>query len=343
MKKILCVIVLTLAAVLGGNGVQGETASLYDYPNVAVLPYANKAAVSRELTMGDASLVSEFVIEQLLDTERFNVIEREMMEAIMKEHSFNMSGMVDPMTAVQIGKLAGVRYLVAGSVTGLSTKKSGASYSDSAWGGGGFNKNTVIANVTARFIDVETGRIVLAASGTGESASTNMEFTLRKTKLEDYDDGSNDAGGVYDNSSGYSSYPTYDTSGTYGDGGNYDTSEEVVPVNGAEDTAEPVEDIVYDEEVTEYACGDNSVYDRQPIAGGWGRYLAPGLYYGKDTAIMPMATRQVTRERKVVIGTQAFSQVQVRNALYKAVGDLIYNKNFGILAKMDGKAKRRKV
>ena len=64
--------------------------SLHDYPNVAVLPYANKAAVSSELTMGDATVVSEFVIEQLVDSNRFNMIEREEIEAIVKEHQFNM-------------------------------------------------------------------------------------------------------------------------------------------------------------------------------------------------------------------------------------------------------------
>ena len=46
---------------------------------------------------------------------------------------------------------------------------------------------------------------------------------------------------------------------------------------------------------------------------------------------------------RVKIGGQDYSLDQVRNALYKAVGDMIYNKNYGILAKMDGQGKRRKV
>lgn len=290
MRRIMFLLMLTLG--LWGCCVQA--ASLHDYPNVAVLPYANKAAVSQQISLADASLVSEFVIEQLLDTERFNVIEREMLEAVMKEHSFNMSGMVDPMTAVQIGKLAGVKYLVAGSITGLSTKKSGAGYSDTAWGGAGFNKNTVIANVTVRFIDVETGRIVLAASGTGESASTNVEFSLRKKIQEDYTDVSGIENGI---------------------------SDEVMT-----DTIDTVDTVDMDE------SADNTIGLSDEGAESF-------------TAAVPATANNVTsvRERKIFIGTTAFSQVQVRNALYKAVGDLIYNKNFGVLAKMDGKAKRRKV
>lgn len=283
-------LLLFLMTVLWGNTTQA--ASLHDYPNVAVLPYANKAAVSQQLSLADASLVSEFVIEQLLDAERFNVIEREMLEAIMKEHSFNMSGMVDPMTAVQIGKLAGVQYLVAGSVTGLSTKKSGASYSDTYWGGAGFNKNTVIANVTIRFIDVETGRIVLAASGTGESASTNVEFVLRKKSQADYAD----------------SIDATDYSG--------DLSADNMMIDASEDM-----EVEYDT-----SDGADAIDTAEAVADN--------AYTSSGTTV---------RERKIVIGTQAFSQVQVRNALYKAVCDLIYNKNFGMLVKMDGKAKRRKV
>ena len=287
MKRFFCLFMLLVG--LCGNTVQA--ASLHDYPNVAVLPYANKAAVSQQLSLADASMVSEFVIEQLLDAERFNVIEREVLESVMKEHSFNMSGMVDPMTAVQIGKLAGVKYLVAGSVTGLSTKSSGASYSDTALGGAGFNKNTVIANVTVRFIDVETGRIVLAASGTGESASTNMEFTLRKPPKEEY----------------VNTTATDTVSGM--------ETTEMIDTDGTNDIADITE---------ETGTSDLGTETVEPIAEN-----------------VPVVT--TGRERKIIIGTKAFSQVQVRNALYKAVGDLIYNKNFGVLAKMDGKAKRRKV
>ena len=43
------------------------------------------------------------------------------------------------------------------------------------------------------------------------------------------------------------------------------------------------------------------------------------------------------------INGQEFTQAQVGNAIRKAVYDAVFNKNFGLLAKMDGKAKVRKV
>ena len=48
-------------------------------------------------------------------------------------------------------------------------------------------------------------------------------------------------------------------------------------------------------------------------------------------------------EYKISIGGREISNVQVRNALYKAAYDAVFNKNYGLIAHLDGKAKVRKV
>ena len=281
-KKSIWLLVLT---VFLACPVTSEAALDENRPNIAVLPYAQRAAVSKELSLEDAAYVSEFLVEQLLDANRFNVIERTQLLAITEEHKLNMSGLVDPSTAVEVGRLAGVKYLVMGSVTGLSTKKSGVSYDNRTAGSVGGKMNTVIANVTARFIDVETGQVILAASGTGESASTYTEFAL-KSEIEDTD-----------SSAAESDYTDVAyTSAAYSEAGTGESGE----------------------------------------------------YYSEENTGMSSVTTTNNRKRtvvqhKITIGTTEFSQVQVRNALYKAVDDLVFNKNFGILAKLDGKAKHRKV
>lgn len=261
-----------------------EAAVNIDGANVAVLPYAQRAAVSKELSLEDAGMVSEFVIEALLDAGRFNVIERSELLAITEEHKLNMSGLVDPSTAVEVGRLAGVKYLIAGSVTGLSSKKSGMSYENSQVGSVGGNKNTVIANVTLRMIDVETGRIVCAASGTGESASTYAQFKLKKSVTEDV----------------VEEHPeSVDTS----------AAESVSSSEAAETNS------------SEAASEEQSTESQQTV----------------------VQKTQLGVQHTITIGTTEFSQVQVRNALYKAVDDLIFNKKFGFLAKLDGKGQRRRV
>lgn len=158
-------------------------AGLHDYPNIAVINFEQKAAVSTGLTLQDASLVTDFVIDNLIDSERFMVIEREQLRAITNEHSYNASGLIDLSTATQIGKLNGVKYIVCGSVVGLSLKDKMIDYKHSEVGGIGNTQHTVVANITARFIDVETGRIVLTARGQGASTSTKTEFSLSKKRI----------------------------------------------------------------------------------------------------------------------------------------------------------------
>ena len=251
MKKFFAAIFFTLIF-----STSAQAASLFDYPTVGVLPYVNKAAISANLSIADASIISDIVIEKLVDSERFKVVERERMKEVLNELAFQFGGVVNENTVVQMGNMLGASYLVAGSITGLSTKKSGVDYKHSDAGGGSFNKMTVMANVTMRFIDVETGQIVLVASGTGESARTNAEFTLKRKTAEDYETTSTDDSGF--------------------------------------------------ENVSE----------------------------GTD---VNFSTQTLT------IGSQEFSLVQVRNAFYWAVEDMIYNKNFGLLAKLDGRAKHKKI
>lgn len=268
--------------------------------NVAVLPYAQRAAVSKELSLEDAGMVSEFVIEALLDSGRFNLIERSELLAITEEHKLNMSGLVDQSTAVEVGRLAGVKYLIAGSVTGLSAKKSGMSYENSQAGSVGGKKNTVIANVTLRMIDVETGQIVCAASGTGESASTYAQFKLKKT--------------VTTPVIGEAAESTSSTSST---------SSETAASTSTETAASESEtdEDTTDTSTTESSSAQSAAESTQPV----------------------VQHVQQTVQHTITIGTTEFSQVQVRNALYKAVDDLVFNKKFGFLAKLDGKGQRRRV
>lgn len=177
MKRVVLFIFILCLAIS-----QSCFAGLNDYPDIAVLNFTSKIpkinnpySAYGEISLEDASIASDRLMENLVDSGRFNLIEREQLEAILNEHAFNLSGLVDPATAVQIGKLTGVKYIVYGSVVNCSLKTSGILYDNSNYGGIENNKYTVIADVTARFIDVETGRVALIARGHGQSTSTSNE------------------------------------------------------------------------------------------------------------------------------------------------------------------------
>lgn len=254
MRKIFMQVVLLVSLVISSTCFAG----VGNYPNIAVLNFGNKANISNGLTLDDTGIVTDYVIEGLLDSDMFSVMERDQLQAVLSEHHLNLTGMVDPATAVAIGKLTGVEYLVYGNVVGLSTKITGISYTNSVAGGIANKQYSVTANVTIRIIDVATGRLMAAAHGSGSSTSTGSEFSLDRRKVN---------------------------------------------ILNSTTTTEDSNNII------------NSTENIEEEKGAL---------------------------HTIKIGTEEVSQIQVHNALHKAALDTIYNKNFGLLAKINGTAKIKK-
>lgn len=104
---------------------------------------------------------SGFLAKALVDLGRFDVIERERLDRIMREQRFQQSYPVDQFTAVEMGRIAGITAAFIGQIDSL----------DARWNrvpdGPGFYLAT--ANVSIKVIDVSTGQLVkvLTATGTG--------------------------------------------------------------------------------------------------------------------------------------------------------------------------------
>ncbi|MBR5913779.1 MAG: hypothetical protein IKZ58_05415 [Selenomonadaceae bacterium] len=370
MKKVMMMLILGL--ILAFNLESARATSLKDTPRLAILPYEDKASKSIGLRLEDATIVSEFLMEQFLDSGRFKIVEREKMKEILAEHSLNASGLVDPLTAVAVGKLAGAQYLVAGSITGLSTKKSGftgsgaVARSDSETSrntsiGGGFNKYTVIANITLRIIDLEDGTVVMAVSGTGESARTNVDFSLRKEVVNYFgENGEEDETKTDETNMDETKTDETNMDETKTDETNMDetktdetnmdetkTDETKTDETNMDETK--TDETNMDETKTDETNMDETKTDEVDIpidASEEDAYLSAEEesmegYYVEGEGGGVSDTKIV--EYRITIGGQGYSMVQVRNALYKATVDAIYNKDYGLLAKLDGTAKRRKV
>ena len=78
---------------------------------VAILPFENKGA-SKDL----GEIILDKMITVLVNQERFKVMERAQLNAIIEEQSLGSSGVIDAATAAQIGKGIGVDAIIIGSV-----------------------------------------------------------------------------------------------------------------------------------------------------------------------------------------------------------------------------------
>jgi curli biogenesis system outer membrane secretion channel CsgG len=143
-------------------------------PRIAVLQFQNKAD-NQWWWHGGADAAQDVFVTELVKSGKFTVIEREQINAIMQEKGLTQSGDVSASTAMQIGKLLGVQYMLAGAVTEYGNTDKGAH------GRGigrlpGFNagKRTFTAAMNARIFNVSTGEIVWADEARNEDSSVKV-------------------------------------------------------------------------------------------------------------------------------------------------------------------------
>ena len=114
--------------------------------------------------------MADQVVDALVNDGTFSVIERKKLDTLLAEQDFSHSNRADPSAAAlsKIGKIKGVKYVIAGSITKFSTEKRGGGVRVKGIGVGA-SKGKAQVNLTARVIDVTSGEIVASVKGEGIS------------------------------------------------------------------------------------------------------------------------------------------------------------------------------
>ncbi len=124
-----------------------EAAAEFKKTKIAVLDFAQQGEDLKNKDMG--KIVAEWLITGLVETGRFDVVERRLLEKIMEEHALGMTGAVDPNSVAQLGKILGVKTIVSGTI--LSFERS--------------------VEINARLIAVDTASIIVAEKVRAASAT----------------------------------------------------------------------------------------------------------------------------------------------------------------------------
>lgn len=107
---------------------------------IAIIEFSN--------LQGEVNRFGKFLAEELITrlylTQKFEVIERQMLNKVMQEHQLNLSGLIDVNSAQKLGKILGVDAIASGSITDLGPA----------------------VKVNARLISTQTGKIFSVASAT---------------------------------------------------------------------------------------------------------------------------------------------------------------------------------
>ncbi len=134
---------------------------------IAVVDFVNKTAYGRG-RLGSAA--TDILINELVRSQQFIMIERDKLNQIMQEQGLGMSGVVDARTATKAGRVLGLNAIVTGSVSQFGVKTGGMDF--------GFYKKkqqTVETTVDIRVVDASSGQILLAESGQGLAETATSE------------------------------------------------------------------------------------------------------------------------------------------------------------------------
>lgn len=104
-------------------------------------------------------MLSSELVTFLVNTRKFDVIERDRISSVLMEQKFSTSGMIDAQSAIQMGKLIGTDYMVMGKVEVVRAVQQSKAipYTD-------YVKHTTTGDmiVNIRIVDTRTGKIVSA-------------------------------------------------------------------------------------------------------------------------------------------------------------------------------------
>jgi hypothetical protein len=114
MKKIIASLGVALLAVLAPLPVALAQEPQKTKPRVAVF---DPTATGTSIDEGTVVAVRELISSALVNTGSYNIVERSLLDKVMKEQKFSNSGAVDASQASELGKLAGANIVVVSVLT----------------------------------------------------------------------------------------------------------------------------------------------------------------------------------------------------------------------------------
>jgi curli biogenesis system outer membrane secretion channel CsgG len=147
-------------------------------PRVAVLEFKNKTEGYVWAWYRAGQAAQDMLVTELVKKGGFRVMERERLAAILEEKNLTVSGDIDPKTAVKLGKMIGVEYLIAGAVTELGVADRDVNVPSGIFGGRlpsvNVRSQKMDAAVDARAFSTSTGEIVWADTASESTSDSSV-------------------------------------------------------------------------------------------------------------------------------------------------------------------------
>ena len=145
-------------------------------PRIAILEFKNKVQGYGWSGYKAGEAAQDMLVTELVKRGDFRVMEREQLAAILEEKNLSLSGDIDPKTAVKIGKMIGVEYLIAGAVTemGVSDRNANVPALFGRMPSVNVRSQRLDAALDARAFSTSTGEIVWADTARESTSDSSV-------------------------------------------------------------------------------------------------------------------------------------------------------------------------
>lgn len=129
--------------------------------------------------------IADLIVEKLVNSGQYSVIERKAIDKIMAEQNFSNSDRADSTTAAKIGRVLGVDAIIMGSITQFGRDDQSKGIAGGAlsrvtgrYGLGGVKRteSKAVVGISARMVNTDTGEIIATAKGLGESTRSGTSL-----------------------------------------------------------------------------------------------------------------------------------------------------------------------
>ena len=175
MTRCLRILVILVAFASTAAAQQKKRVAVFDFDFSTV--QTNSAAVfGTNVDIGKG--ISDLIVESLVKSGTYSVIERKAIEKILAEQNFSNSDRADASSAAKIGKILGVDAIIIGSITQFGSDDKATNVGGGALGGvtgrfgiGGVSRreSKAVVNLSARMVSTDTAEILGVAAGKAES------------------------------------------------------------------------------------------------------------------------------------------------------------------------------
>lgn len=120
MRKLIpLTFVAALLLAAEGVDVSAQSDASENAPTVAVMDFTGFMLGQSGNSAPVGKAVSSMLVTELSDRDGMRVIERSRLQDLLEEQRLALSGRVDESTAIEVGKMLGVQYMVFGQVTSV--------------------------------------------------------------------------------------------------------------------------------------------------------------------------------------------------------------------------------